>query len=377
MPEGLTADLAYASATQLMDALVHRRISALEATDQAVARIEQRDGPINAVVVRDFDRARAAAQAADAAMARGDRRPLLGLPVTVKETHDVAGLPTTWGVEAFRDRIATEDTAAVARLTAAGAVILGKTNVPPFNADWQSRNPLHGRTNNPWDLDLTPGGSSGGSAASLAAGLAPLELASDIGGSIRVPAAFCGVYGHKPSYELIPVRGHAPPGMDDSVLGIATVGPMARTATDLDLALDALAGPDVDQAQGYRLVLPPARHKRIGAYRILLLDSHPRAAVDDEIRDSLHTLAERLAALGARVSLSSERLPDLAAAHDVYVGMISTAMSRGRPGVTKPTAYNGSTCLRPRRRSAGNGPPCSRCSTSCWPPSSGRWPFRT
>jgi amidase len=189
----------------------------MELTDAAISRIEGLDGPINAVVVRDFDRARDAARAADAALARGERRPLLGVPMTVKEAHNVAGLPTTWGIPAHAGWIAPEDAVAVARLKAAGAVILGKTNVPPALADWQSANRIHGRTNNPLDPTRTPGGSSGGSSAALAAGMVPLELGSDIAGSIRVPAAFCGVLGQSPAMgsspcaAALPLAWSAPP----------------------------------------------------------------------------------------------------------------------------------------------------------------------
>ena len=273
MSETLTRDTLDASATELAAALAARRVSALELADAAIARIEARDGPINAVVVRDFDRARDAAKAADAALARGDRRPLLGLPMTVKESHNVAGLKTTWGFEGFKDYTASEDAVGVARLKAAGAVILGKTNVPPFLADYQSNNPIYGRTGNPWDLTRTPGGSSGGAAAALAAGMVPLEFGSDIGGSIRMPAHFCGVYGHKPSFNLVPTRGHQPP-MTPAGAGVLllVLGPLARTAADLTLALDVLAGPDTADAVGYRLALPPARHAKLSDYRVLVLD---------------------------------------------------------------------------------------------------------
>jgi amidase len=263
MSETLSRDTLDASATDLVAALAARRIGALELTDEAIARIEARDGPINAVVVRDFDRARDAARAADAALARGERGPLLGLPMTIKESHHVAGLPTTWGFEPFKGFVPPADSVGVSRLKAAGAVILGKTNVPPWLADYQSNNPIYGRTRNPWDLSRTPGGSSGGSAAALAAGMVPLEFGSDIGGSIRMPAHFCGVYGHKPSYGLVPTRGSSPPYVPDGApVVLVVVGPLARTAADLGLALDVLAGPDVGEATGYRLALPPARHAR-------------------------------------------------------------------------------------------------------------------
>lgn len=317
----------FATAGEQVAALAARKISALELADAAIARIERLDGPINAVVVRDFDRARDAAKAADQALARGERRPLLGLSMTVKEAHNVAGLPTTWGAPMFKDWIATTDSIGVSRLKGAGAVILGKTNVPPFLSDWQSDNPIYGRTNNPWDLGRSPGGSSGGSSAALAAGMVPLEFGSDIGGSIRIPSAFCGLFGHKPSHDLIPQRGHAPPGTDGDGIPLGVIGPMARSAADLDLALDVLAGPPPQEAVGYRLALPPARHGRLGDYRVLMLTHHPLAPVDDEIIAALDALAGRLEAAGAKVSRQSDRLPDLAAAHVTYMSLLSPLMS--------------------------------------------------
>ena len=339
MSETLSRDTLDASAAELVEALAGRRIGALELAEEAIARIEARDKPINAVVVRDFDRAREAARAADAALARGERRPLLGLPMTVKESHNVAGLPTSWGFEHARSWIAPTDSVGVARLRAAGAVILGKTNIPVGLADWQSVNPIYGRTNNPYDLGRSPGGSSGGGAAALAAGMVPLEFGSDIGGSIRVPAAFCGVYGHKPSFDLIPGRGHAPPGVEGLMPPLAVVGPLARTAADLTLALDVLAGPDREQATAYRLELPPARHRSLGEFRVLMLDRHPAAPLDDEIRTALHAVAGRLEALGAQVARDSDLVPDLGPAHELYVNLLGVAMSRGGPEPSKVTAH--------------------------------------
>jgi amidase len=340
MSETLSRDTLDASATDLVAALAARRIGALELTDEAIARIEARDGPINAVVVRDFDRARDAARAADAALARGERGPLLGLPMTIKESHHVAGLPTTWGFEPFKGFVPPADSVGVSRLKAAGAVILGKTNVPPWLADYQSNNPIYGRTRNPWDLSRTPGGSSGGSAAALAAGMVPLEFGSDIGGSIRMPAHFCGVYGHKPSYGLVPTRGSSPPYVPDGApVVLVVVGPLARTAADLGLALDVLAGPDVGEATGYRLALPPARHARLADYRVLLLTDHPLTPLDDEIRAGLNDLANGLEALGAKLARSSDLLPDLAKTQETYMGLLMPAVSRGQPGTQTISAH--------------------------------------
>jgi amidase len=326
-------DYATAGAADLARALAARQVSAVELFETAVAAIEARDGPINAVVVRDFDRARAAAKAADAALARGEARPLLGVPMTVKESHNIAGLPTTWGLEPFKGWTPDADSTGVARLKGAGAVILGKTNVPPSLGDWQAANPIYGRTNNPHDLARSPGGSSGGGAAALAAGMVPLEFGSDIGGSIRVPAHFCGVFGHKPSYGLITQTGHLPPGLpttgEPPLFGV--VGPLARSAADLELALDVLAGPEGDMARGYRLALRPPRAAALKDFRVLVIAEHPLAGVDAEVAGPIEALAERLGRLGAKVERGSELVPDLVAAHETYVRMLGTTLSRGQP----------------------------------------------
>ncbi len=320
-----------ASAGELALAVRNGRISAVELCDAAIARIERLDSSINAVVVRDFERARIEAGHRDAAVARGETGALLGVPMTVKESYNVAGLPTTWGQTQHREFRPTEDAVLVKRLKAAGAVILGKTNVPPGLADWQSSNPLHGRTVNPHDPTRSPGGSSGGGAAAVAAGMVPLELGSDIGGSIRVPAHFCGIFGHKPSFGLLPSRGHAPPGADGAGIELAVCGPMARSAADLDLALGVLAGPDLDEADGYRLALAEPRCATPAGCRVLLLDTHPDARTEASVRDALHRAAQRLERDGARITRASALLPDLAATHKTYLAMLTTITSRGAP----------------------------------------------
>ena len=329
-------DYATATAGEMAKALDRRHVGAVELCDAAIAAIEAKDGPLNAVVVRDFDRARDAAKGADAALARGDRRPLLGVPMTVKESHHIPGLPTTWGLAPFKGWTPKTEAVGVTRLRAAGAVVLGKTNVPPSLGDWQAANPIYGRTNNPHDLGRTPGGSSGGGAAALAAGMVPLEFGSDIGGSIRVPAHFCGVFGHKPTYGLVPLGGHSPPPVDGPGAGVefGVVGPLARTASDLALALGVLAGPDGDQARAFRLDLPPPRGAGLADSRVLVLESHPLAGVDAEVLAPLEALAGRLEALGAEVTRKTPLLPDLAAAQQIYLAMLNTITSRGRPGAT-------------------------------------------
>ena len=310
------AEPEYRTAHQLTAALADRKVSSTELVDQAIARIEARDHELNAVVVRDFERARDAAAAADAALARGESRPLLGLPITVKEAFNVAGLPTTWGFPAFKGWQPTQDALAVARLKAAGAVILGKTNIPVAISDWQSFNDVYGTTNNPWDLGRTPGGSSGGAAAAVAAGYVALELGSDLNGSIRQPAHCCGVFGHKPSTGLVPLHGHAlprsSPSAADGTVGLGVVGPLARSADDLELGIGLIAGPDDADGIAYRLTLPPPRRERLAEFRVLVVDAHPLMPTALAVRGALDQLVEKLIRQGAHVARSSPLLPDLA-----------------------------------------------------------------
>src|SRR5450830_1237153 len=316
-------------------ALARGDCSALALCEAAIARIEAQDGAINAVVVRDFERARSQARAADDALARGDRRPLLGLPMTVKESFNLAGLPTTWGFEFARKHRAERDALAVTRLKAAGAVGLG---------DWQSVNPIYGRTRNPLDLNRTPGGSSGGGAAALAARFVALELGSDIGGSIRVPAHFCGVYGHKPSLGLLPARGHDFPGLGSGAPNeLAVIGPLARSVDDLELALSVLVGPEAPQSKAYALQLPPARD--MAQARCLLLDQHPGLPVSQDTQAALQDVANTLQAGGCTVLRSSDLLPNLQTAHQIYAGLLNTFMSRGQPGASPISAHEWLTLL--------------------------------
>lgn len=266
------------------------------------------------MVVRDFERARMAADAADAALTRGEHRPLLGLPMTVKEQFNVAGLPTTWGYSRFRDWRPDVDALVVQRLKAAGAIMIGKTNVPEGLSDWQSYNEVYGTTNNPWDLRRTPGGSSGGAAAALAAGFVPLELGADTGGSLRIPAHFCGVFAHKPSLNLIPQRGSGPPQTPAMVARseMSVIGPMARGAADLALELGVLAGPDeLWDGIAYQLALPKPRHDRLAAFRALVIDEHPLCPTAASVRTALDGLTERLVKVGCTIVRASPKMPDL------------------------------------------------------------------
>ena len=325
----------YRTATDLIDALAARQISARELLDAAIARIEALDEKINAVVVRDFDRARAAADAADVALGRGERLPLLGVPMTVKEQFSITGLPTTWGHPKFRDWQPQVDAVVVQRLKAAGAIILGKTNVPMNLTDWQSYNDVYGTTNNPWNLGRTPGGSSGGSASALAAGFVPLELGSDIGGSLRAPAQFCGVFSHKPTLDLVPQRGSGPPQTPAiPVRGdLSVIGPMARSAADLAAELSVIAGPDeLMEGVGYKLALPSPRHEKLADYRVLVIDQHPLCPTASSVRAALNDLADRLSKTGCTVLRESPKLPDLALTSRVYRELLAAFFTADLPG---------------------------------------------
>ena len=325
----------YRSARELAALLQTRQVSAVELLDRAIARIEAHDDKLNAVVVRDFERARAAAMEADRALARGERGPLLGVPMTVKECANVAGLPTTWGIPGTERIPVTEDAVAVTRLKSAGAVVLGKTNVPLMLADMQSYNAIYGTTNNPWDLARTPGGSSGGAAAALAAGYVALELGTDIGGSLRIPAHFCGVFAHKPTHGIVPLRGIVPPGTPSLSVPVrqdmAVAGPMARSAGDLALALDVLAGPDASDALGYKLALPPPRHADLRDFRVLLIDDHPLLPTSGSVRAALDAMADRLAKHGVKVARTSPLLPDLARVGRTFIQMLSAIFAADYP----------------------------------------------
>ena len=320
-------DTPFRSARQLAADIKKRKIGCLELLDLYLARVEKHDGALNAVVVRDFDRARTRARAADRALARRDAwGPLHGVPMTIKESYDVAGLPTTWGVPLYTDRIATKNAAVVDRLLAAGVVLFGKTNVPLFLADWQSFNAIYGTTNNPWDVSRAPGGSSGGSAAALAAGLTGLEAGSDIGSSIRNPAHFCGVYGHKPTWGIVPRAGQALP-WQTAPVDIDVVGPLARSADDLAIALAAMAGPDEIEAAGWQLRLRPVRQKRLRDFKVALMLETPEIPVDREVKDRLQALAEFLGRQKAKVDDRARPAVDTREAFSVYVKLLRAATS--------------------------------------------------
>jgi len=320
-------EIPFRSAKQLAADIKKKKIGCLELLDLYLARIEKYDGALNAVVVRDFERARTRARAADRALARRQAwGPLHGVPMSIKESYDVAGLPTTWGVPAYAKNVATKNAVAVDRLLDAGVVLFGKTNVPLFLADWQSYNTIYGTTNNPWDVARAPGGSSGGSATALAAGLTGLEAGSDIGSSIRNPAHFCGVYGHKPTWGIVPRSGQALP-WQTAAVDIDVVGPLARSADDLALALSVMAGPDEIEAAGWQLRLAPPRQRRLRDFKVALMLDAPDIAVAREVQDRLQTLADFLSRQKAKVDDRARPAINPGEAFAVYTRLLRAATS--------------------------------------------------
>ena len=315
-------DLSFAPASFLAAAIRARQVGCLELLDHFIGRVERFDGALNAVVVRDFERARTRAKALDNGPLTG---PLHGLPMTLKESFNVAGLPTSWGVPELNGTIAETNALAVDRLLGAGAVVFGKTNVPIRLGEWQSFNANYGRTNNPWNADTTPGGSSGGAAAAVAAGLTGLEAGSDIGGSIRQPAHACGIFGHKPTHGLLPLYGHA---LAENAAGtdISVIGPLSRSADDLALALDVMAGPD-EAETAMRMVLPPPRVTAWRGMRVAVWAEQPGQVTDPVITASLLELAGALEREGAIVDRSARPAFSPDAAYTLFLQLLAAALS--------------------------------------------------
>ncbi len=325
------ANIAFRSACDLVAAIRKREVGSRELLEHYVKRVERYNPKLNAVVTLDVERARQRADAADAALARGEwLGPLHGLPITVKDTYETAGLRTTAGASVHAEYVPAQDATAIARLVAAGAVVFGKTNTPTFAMDAQTYNPVFGTTNNPWDMTRTPGGSSGGSAAALAAGLTGLELGSDIGGSIRIPAHYCGVYGHKPTFEIIPLHGHIPgPPGSLSRADLAVAGPLARSTDDLALALDILAGPDSDKAVAWRLELPPPRRAALRAYRVAAWFDELSCPLDTEVRNRFTATVEALRQAGVPVDEQARPAVQFAEAARTFRRLLWAATAPG------------------------------------------------
>jgi amidase len=314
-------ELLFAAATEVAQMLSEREVSSRELTDLLLTWIDATNPSLNAIVELDPERALQDADGADRQIASGVRKPLLGVPVTIKEAFDVAGMHTTWGNPAFADYVASSDATVVRRLRAAGAIIAGKSNVQLMLADHQTSNELYGTTLNPWDATLTPGGSSGGSCAAVAAGMSFLEFGSDLVGSIRIPASFCGVFGLRPSVGVVPLTGlqvpHAPTGPSEMTY-MAAAGPIARSASDLRAGLNATGGPEAPGSRAYSWALSAARHRRLADYRVGVVLDHERAPVSSDVAGVLSDLVDAIARAGVEVIEGWPEGVDPALSHESF-----------------------------------------------------------
>jgi amidase len=298
--------LLFQSATDVAQAVRRKELSSRELTEMLFMRIESVNPALNAIVELRREAALREAIAADEATARGDvAGPLHGVPVTVKDSFNVTGLHTTWGNPAFKDFVADRDATVAGRLRQAGAIVVGKTNVALMLGDFgQTANELYGVTNNPWDTTRTPGGSTGGSAAALSAGMTYLDYGSDLVGSIRIPASFCGVYGLKPSAGIVPLGGFQPPGPPSppsEMTYMSAVGPLGRNPRDLRTALSVTAGPETQSAKAYSWALSPPRFARLEEFRVGVVLDHEHAPVSGEVAAPLSNAVDALARAGATV----------------------------------------------------------------------------
>jgi amidase len=329
VPDSMATDeICLRPATELASLIRSRELSSRELLELFLGRIERLNPALNAVVTLDSERAlEEAGQADQATISGSDLGPLHGLPITIKDAIEVAGLRSTGGATALAQHVPAADAPAVARLRRAGAVVFGKTNVPEWSGDIQTFNSLFGATNNPWDPTVTPGGSSGGPAVAVAAGMSSFEIGTDIGGSIRIPSSFCGVCGHKPTFGAVSQRGYL-----DSVGGgvtnadINVFGPIARSVDDLSLLMDVLAGPDIEDAVAWSLSLPPPRHESLSDYRVGLWLDDPACQVESSAVELLSAAASTLASAGAKVSEARPPL-DLAEVRAVFDQLLIPAIS--------------------------------------------------
>ena len=319
------ADLVFKSAVELGRMLKAGKLSSKELLQACLDQYAKHNDKVNAVILTDMDRALRAAVASDRRLKKGETLgPFDGVPMTAKESLDWAGHPSTFGNPKYRNNIAKADAAVVQRMGAAGAVIWGKTNVPLDLSDWQSFNEIYGTTNNPWDLTRSPGGSSGGSAAALATGMSALEVGNDIGASIRNPAHYCGVFGHKPTYNVVPYRGQMLPGIVVPS-DITVSGPLARSAKDLTAMMDILLGSD---ARGLAIKLPCAAQKTLKDFRVAVKVSSAVAEVDQPVQDKIFGAASVLKKLVKKISFDARPAFSDEEAYEIFITLLRATASR-------------------------------------------------
>jgi amidase len=307
-------DPALWTTTEQVAAIGEGVLGSVELLDAQLARVERLNPQVNAICTLSIDAARTRARAADEATANGQSwGPLHGVSITVKDAIATAGIRSTGGSAEMLGNIPQADAEVVTAVKHAGGIVFGKTNVPLWSGDFQTFNDMFGTTNNPWDLSRVPGGSSGGAAAAVACGMTSFEIGTDIGGSVRVPAAFCGVYGHKPSFGVIPTLGYLDEpngGVTESDVNV--FGPIARSAADLALLFGVLAGPTPDRAVGWRLELPTADVSDLRSLRVATWFDEPATPMDDEMIAVLGGVADRLVDIGVAVDRTTRPQIDFA-----------------------------------------------------------------
>ncbi|MBU3914635.1 amidase, partial [bacterium] len=328
---------AFQSATDLANAIKNKKISSADLLEIYIERTNRLNPKINAIITTDFDTARKKAKKADKALEAGENwGPLHGLPITIKDNLEVIGMPCTAGSPDLKDYVPSRNADVVQALLDAGAIVFGKTNLPLFGNDFQTYNKIHGQTNNPWNVNRTPGGSSGGSAAAISAGLTALEIGNDIGGSIRHPANFCGIYGHKPTHGIVPDRGIIPPlpgiftGEYTVNVDITVNGPLARSPEDLDLIMGLITRPERPDRKAWKIKLPPPRRKTLKEYRIALWLDDPACPVDIRVSERIKRVADALATAGAKVE---EKKPDISFSRsfEIFTSLLNGILGQSAP----------------------------------------------
>jgi amidase len=327
-------NLTFASAHQLAGMIRSRQVSAVEVLDAYLAQIARHNRQLNAICTLDENNARTRAKQADEALAKGENWGALhGVPITIKDIYETAGLLTTAGYIPLKNYIPQQDATAVARLRAAGAVIIGKTNMAELAGDYQSTNSVFPRVNNPWNLDYTAGGSSGGSAAAVAAGLSPLDIGNDFGGSVRQPAHFCGVYGLKPTDRRISTAGQIPetPGMPYCLRQMMTVGCFARSLEDIRLCFSLIAGADPRRPDVPPIPLDTPSGKTLQNLKIAWIDEWEEVPVDPEIRVAMGAIAQKLSQTGMQIERWLPKEFDLSTIWTLYGRMSAYVNNYAQP----------------------------------------------
>jgi amidase len=342
------SDIAFLAATELARMVRNREISCVELLQHYLDRADRFNGELNAIVVDIREQALVDARRADEAVACGaELGPLHGVPMTVKEAYNVAGTPTTWGNPNWLGNVPDTDAVVIRKLKQAGVIIFGKTNVPLMLGDFQSYNDIYGTSNNPYDLSRTPGGSSGGAAAALAAGLTGIESGSDIGGSIRNPAHYCGVFGHKPTHDLIWMRGYCPPGVHYARPDISVVGPMARSAGDLAVSLKVMASPDDIKARGFQWHLPDLGGRKLGDLKVAVWKDSDLCPVSNEVSTRVEAVADAFRAAGAVVDENARPDIDVSRSSETFALLLNATLSSRLPEEIYGSLQAGAALLDP------------------------------